>query len=376
MNAPNTYKHLFDTQGHLTEQGLKQYATSHVTEEERTAIEQHTAICEMCADAAEGLGMFADESTLQTHISNIHQHVDERTQKQHRVVPFYRRYLSAAAVVLILFGVAWSTSTYFFTSETQDIAEAPLIEATESLEEDSTEEQAPSNDGANNTELDKDNSLSKTNKPTKAPVEVEAEKPSDPTQTISNNNLFKAEDLNDANSEQGEPSGDIPTGGARTDTDTYQWNAAPAVPQTEPSVTEKADDNKDKVQADTHTVEPTEFESLGYISDDIEEVEVEDELLSKQTQDRSSSTGISPRTMLDKYLKDFTPSSTSADKYVTGTVKATISFNRKGQVKEVVVTEGLNETIDTEVIEYLEKIPTEVLPNKSLKELKVEVPIP
>lgn len=369
MSAPNTYNHLFDTQGHLTEQSLKQYATGHVTDEERSAIEQHTAVCEMCADTAEGLGMFADENTLQTHITNIHQRVDERTQKQHKVVPFYRRYLSAAAVVLILFGVAWSTSTYFFTYETQDLAEAPLIEATETVEEHSTDEQAPNNDGANNTELDKDNSLSKTNKSTNEPAEEETS-----TQTVSNNSLFKAEDLINANSEQGDPAGDVPTGGARTDTDTYQWNAAPAVTQAEPSVTEAADD--DKVQAVTHTVEPTEFENLGYFSDEIEEVEVEDELLSKQTQDRSSSTGISPRTMLDKFLKDFTPSSASTDKDITGTVKATISFNRKGQVKEVVVTEGLNERIDKEVIEYLEKIPTEVLPNKSLKELKVEVPIP
>ena len=282
----------------------------------------------------------------------------------------WRRYLSAAAILLVLFGIVLVTNQYVLEEGNADLAE----QKTPTTSQNDSNEADPAQDCVSEEKL------------VEVPADIE---PS----------------MEDEEVVQPDPSG-APAPEQELITTALDDNAEK--PQPTPQNKETPQRNND-VTADQKMVheEPTEMEeelvvagaisaesklSKEQVSVDEMDTEVSTEPHREQNNYSSASHSdiqqqkVSPTlagnnsTTVAQYLNNFTLSDSAAALNIQGEVSAELSFDRKGNVQKVSIKKGLHKTIDNEVIQYLQGFPKELVPlneqQKRVRQTDVIVTVP
>lgn len=374
MSDPKTYKNLLDPQGHLTDKGIKAFVTGKLSDIDKANVDEHIATCEMCADAVEGATLLHKENALDTSIESINQKIDERTKPDRRkVIPMWNRYLSAAAVLIVLFGITLVTNQYVLNNSNDGLAEqvTETTDKEESSTPDTEEVYTESSDETVSEEtievnVDQERTLDKTQDENMDEAPQPADKPESPS--ISNNVLDKSTPTIIEQNEMEEPSedtytfewqeeNDIANGNANTSNDEHDIvndefadTEEVTTSKQRSNVDQKKQNIKDEDIESIGSAPKTESDNIyssGYISTDVAKGPFND-------------------TTLSEYLNNFTLSDSLSNKGVTGIVKVQIVLNTIGWIKSVTIVESLSDDIDAEVIQYLESMPQSLIDKQLL----------
>jgi hypothetical protein len=97
-------RHILENSDCISEQALKRYAFDHSTGDEKRQIELHLAGCEICSDMVEGMRLFKRQEAFEHDLEELQQKLNGGGKV--RGLHPYRRYLSIAAVMLLILGSA------------------------------------------------------------------------------------------------------------------------------------------------------------------------------------------------------------------------------------------------------------------------------
>ena len=132
---------IFNSSSCVTTQTLIDYTNAKLLKAETLEVEKHLADCEMCRDAHEGLLMMKNKDELPVYTFQINTAINFRTKGSEKRLFFNNKWLSIAAVFLILIGIAsilnYSVSLTgngqmaYETIKTEQVAEESSLETHE-----------------------------------------------------------------------------------------------------------------------------------------------------------------------------------------------------------------------------------------------------
>ena len=93
---------------HLTYSQMKSYLNDTLNKKEKRVIELHLASCTFCNEAINGLEKENDFSAFEASLANLQKKVSDQTQVSvPKIISLKRRYLAAAATILLLIAVSF-----------------------------------------------------------------------------------------------------------------------------------------------------------------------------------------------------------------------------------------------------------------------------
>lgn len=357
MSEPTKHITAFDPQGHLTDKGIQAFVAGNLSATDKALADRHLAECDMCTDAVEGISLFSNTDALSKSIAHIHQRIDERVGVKKKIIPMWSRYLSAAAVLLVLFGLVWVTNQYVLNQQSMDLAlETPQQEKEVTVLEDSLYEEDLESDPIENDGITNESTVveEETNSATNQPVNNTEPALAKPTteQKIKKNTpeVFEQEVADNIDVGATDDGSNKPIVIAELEEE-------PASIETAPKTTSKRNDANNVLMGETAPADEA--------VEDVSSTKISADYYAGSIQD----------TTLAQYVSYFTLSDSIANLGYKGNVVAQIELNKKGTIKTVAILKGIAPVIDKEVIEHLKLTPQSALKARQDSTL-IEVTVP
>ena len=109
----------YDTNHCISQEDMIAYIKGSLSKDEMYRIERHTSECEMCKDELEGLMLLDSPEQITVITNELNAKIHTRTKSKKSILFFRRTFLTAAASILIIFGIGYIA--FLITAPSEEI---------------------------------------------------------------------------------------------------------------------------------------------------------------------------------------------------------------------------------------------------------------